>query len=212
MKKIAFTLLVYIAAVASHAQTPTDSSLWVKMMYSYVDALKADIQYNKDLRFNKMVEDWKLPLSSIYDKENIGKIKNNIMAFLADSIADCTESQREQARSVIKMLDTYEIEAQRMITAFEMTDSLMLENLEYCNSATIVHIFSQEFLRNWFDHSQLPAFSQSAIPYLAQVANELKQMMDNLCKQETSTPELLQKFLDSEYRISKSHIKEGRKK
>lgn len=212
MRKIAFTILAFVAVVASHAQTPTDSSLWVKMMYTYVDALKADIQYNKDLQINKMIEDWKLPLRNIYEKENIEKTKNNIEVFLNDSLTNCTESQRKQARAVIKLLDTYETEAQRMIAAFKMTDSQMLENLEYCNSATIVHSFSQMYLRKWFDESQLPTFSQSAIPYLAQVANELKEMVDNLCKLKTATPELLQKFLDTKYRISKGYIQEEVKK
>lgn len=212
MKRIELTILIFVVALVSHAQTPTDSLLWEKMMSAYVDALKADIQYNKDLRFNKTIEDWKLPLSSIYDKESIEKTKNDIETFLADSLADCTENQREQAGFVIKILDTYESEAQRMIAAFKMTDPLMLENLEYCNSATIVHAFSQEFLRKWFDQSQLPTFSKSAIPYLAQVSNELKSMVENLCKQESATPELLQKFIDTEYRISKNHIKEEAKK
>lgn len=212
MRGIAFTILAFIAVVASHAQTPTDSSLWVKMMCTYVDALKADIQYNKNLRFNKMIEDWKLPLKNIYEKETIENTKNRIEVFLNDSLTDCTEWQREQAISVIKLLDTYEPEAQKMIAAFKMTDPQMLENLEYCNSPTIVHTFSRMFLRKWFDESQLPSFSESAIPYLAQVANELKQMVDHLCKQETATTELLHKFLDTKYRISKGHIKEEVKK
>jgi hypothetical protein len=212
MKRIALTILAFIAVVASHAQTSTDSSLWVKMMYIYVDALKADIQYNKDLCFNKMIEEWKLPLKNICEKDSIENTKNRIEAFLNDSLTDCTESQREQANTVIRLLDSYEPEAQRMIASFKMTDPQMLENLEYCNSPTIVHTFSQMFLRKWFDDSQLPTFSESAIPYLAQVANELKQMVDHLCKQETATTELLHKFLDTKYRISKGYIKEEVKK
>lgn len=210
MKKILLILLTSIIYLVSYAQTHADSILWEKLMFAYVDTLKADIHYNKILDFNRMVGEWKLPLNDIYDKEDIEKVKSVIESFIEDSIH--TEAQKEEASSVIKMLDLYETESEKMITAFRITDPQMLDNLKYCNSKTIVWSFSKMFLREWFENSSFSAFSQSKIPYLAMIANELKQMLDSLCEQETATPELLWQFLDTEYRISTSHRKEDVKK
>lgn len=208
MRKILLILFASIIYLESYSQANTDSILWKKLMFAYVDTLKSDVRYNRILDFKRTVEEWKLPLNDRYDKENIGKVKAGIELFLKDTISDYTETQKEEAASVIRMLDLYESESERMISAFLITDEQMLENLKYCESNTIVCSFSKMFLREWFEDSQLPGFLQSEIPYLAMIANELKQMVDSLCKQETATPELLRQFLDTEYRISTSHRKE----
>ena len=212
MRKTVFTLLGIIMIFSSHAQEPTDSSLWVKLMYTYVDALKADIQYNKNLQFNKITTSWMLPLNRPYDKNDIIIAKNKVEVFITDTNADYSEIQRDQARHILKLLDTYENEAQRMINKFIITDPQMLDNLEYCNTPTIVHTFSKMYLRDWFNKSQISDFTSSDIPYLARIASQLKQMVDDLCRQETATPELLQHFWDMEFLISTNHTKKEAEK
>ncbi len=207
MKKALLVPLALALSLASFAQTPLDSALWEKMMLAYVEAMKADVQYNKDAHFAATVKSWRQPLWNVYDKGAVERKKGEIEAFLSDTLNVYTETQREQARSVVSMLDSYEAEAQAMIAAFKMTDPQMTDNLKYLTSAPMVYSYSQIYLRNWFDQSPLPAFSQSAIPYLARIADEMKQKVDSLCRRETATPELLHQFLDTEYRISTSHTK-----
>ena len=207
MKKILLIILSLAMSEVSFSQVPKDSVLWEKMMFAYIEALKADIKYNKDLRFAAMVADWKQPLENIYDNDSIEGKKNEMEAFLSDTLIVCSDTQREEVRAVVNMLGSYEAEARKMIEAFKMTDAQMTSNLKYLTSATMVHSFCQMYLRNWFDQSPLPAFSRSKIPYLARIAEELKQMVNRLCSLETATPELLHEFLDTEYRISKCHTK-----
>lgn len=207
MRRNLIILFLMATSLMGHAQTSADTILWKRMLYAYVDALKADVQYNNDLRISNMIERWKRPLNNVYDKESVVCVRDSIKIFLSDSLSNSSKRYREQALSIIRLLDIYESEAQRMIDAFNITDSQMRDNLKYCDSAPSVRSFSQMFLREWFETSQLSSFSKSEIPFLSSTANKLKRMIDSLCDKKTATPNLLQLFFETEYHISTNHIK-----
>jgi len=209
MRRNLIISILMVTSLMGHAQAPADTIRWERMLYAYVDALKADVQYNNNLRVSNMIERWKQPLNNVYDEESVACVRDSIKIFLNDSLSNYSKQYREQAQSIARLLDIYGNEAQRMIAAFDITDPQMLGNLKYCDSAPFVQSFSQMFLCKWFETSQLSSFLKSEIPFLSSTANKLKRIIESLCDKKTATPDLLQQFFDTEYHISTIHTKEN---
>lgn len=210
MKHYAVLFCVFIGLYnISYAQT---DSVWILNHWkSYINALRADSTDAVQARINSTIEGFQSPLSHAFDVDEVNGMRHKIVLMFSDSTDILSAAQSQRIKDIDLLLASYEEEASRMIKAFHISDIALRKKIEDYTSPDydniMVSAFCNRQFSEWVTASHLLDYSDSKIPYLRQLALELKSWLADLCDEQRASPDLLRLFLDQEYRISCDHIK-----
>lgn len=206
-----FTMLSLLAAMGINAQIQEDvDTIWLANQWQqYVNALRADSAVAAQSRLNATIEGFMEPLKEPYDAAAVNEIHQEISQMVSDSTLSLTPQQQQRCIEIDSLLEVYGSEAHRMIAAFTPSDAQVVRKIGQFTvhnyDGMMVSAFCKGMFSTWYQESSLPEFNHSQIPYLRQLAQELGTMLTDLSDPNKATPDLLRKFMDTEFRISMNH-------